>query len=112
LLEVSWLFLKARAKRPYLSHTGRSAAAEEKQPTGPGPEGCDETLLYPKRVGSSQAVSETPFCQRPRYNPLLAVQPCPESCFGIEAGRTMTVHLIRFETEQVIPKSISNKGSG
>src|ERR1700737_1836550 len=32
----------ARAKHPYLSHTGRSAAAEEKQPTGPGPEGCDE----------------------------------------------------------------------
>ena len=32
----------SRAKRPYLSHTGRSAAAEEKQPTGPGPEGCDE----------------------------------------------------------------------
>src|SRR5580704_4342667 len=26
----------------YLSHTGRSAPAEEKQPIGPGPEGCDE----------------------------------------------------------------------
>ena len=26
----------------YLAHTGRSAAAEEKQPTGHGPEGCDE----------------------------------------------------------------------
>ena len=34
------MFFKARAKRPYLNHTGRSAAAEE--PTGPGPEGCDE----------------------------------------------------------------------
>jgi hypothetical protein len=33
---------KVRAKRPYLVHTGRSAAAEEKQPTGHGPEGCDE----------------------------------------------------------------------
>src|SRR6202012_4384035 len=40
--EVSWLFFKARAKRPYVSHAGRSAAAEEKQPTGPGPEGCVE----------------------------------------------------------------------
>src|ERR1700738_3753978 len=38
---VSWLFFKARAKRPYLSHTGRASNAE-KQPTGPGPEGCDE----------------------------------------------------------------------
>jgi acetyl esterase/lipase len=32
---------KARAKHPYLSHTGRASKAE-KQPTGPGPEGCDE----------------------------------------------------------------------
>ena len=32
---------KARAKHPYLSHTGRASNAE-KQPTGPGPEGCDE----------------------------------------------------------------------
>src|SRR6202035_4718669 len=39
--EVSWLFFKARAKRPYLSHTGRATNAE-KQPTGPGQEGCDE----------------------------------------------------------------------
>ena len=38
--EVSWLFFKARAKHPYLSHTGRASNAE-KQPTGPGPEGCD-----------------------------------------------------------------------
>src|SRR6202011_4776359 len=41
LPEVSWLFFKARAKRPYLSHTGRASNAE-KQPTGPGPEGGDE----------------------------------------------------------------------
>jgi hypothetical protein len=27
--------------RPYLNHTGR-ASNTEKQPTGPGPEGCDE----------------------------------------------------------------------
>src|SRR5580692_2129405 len=45
--QVSWLFFKAvraglAVKRPYLSHTGRSAAAEEKQPTGRGPEGCVE----------------------------------------------------------------------
>src|SRR6478609_11316999 len=39
--EVSWLFFKARAKRHYLNHTGRASNAE-KQPTGPGPEGCDE----------------------------------------------------------------------
>jgi hypothetical protein len=39
--EVSWLFFKARAKRPYLNHTGR-ASNVEKQPTGPGPEGCVE----------------------------------------------------------------------
>src|SRR5208283_2905510 len=39
--EVSWLFFKARAMRPYLIHTGRASNAE-KQPTGPGPEGCDE----------------------------------------------------------------------
>src|SRR5580704_16361970 len=38
---VSWLFFKARAKRPYLSHTGRASNAE-KQPTGRGPEGCVE----------------------------------------------------------------------
>ena len=45
--QVGWLFFKAvraglAVKRPYLSHTGRSAAAEEKQPTGRGPEGCVE----------------------------------------------------------------------
>ena len=72
--EVSWLFFKARVKRPYASHTGRSAAAEEKQPTGPGPKGCDEnglaaallvghvsiqicSLLPPVRLG--------PPCRRP-----------------------------------------------
>src|SRR4029077_3889073 len=38
---VSWLFFKARAKRPYLNHTGRASNAE-KQSTGPGPEGCVE----------------------------------------------------------------------
>src|SRR5208282_239779 len=41
LPEVSWLFFKARAKHPYLNHTGRASNAE-KRPTGPGPEGCDE----------------------------------------------------------------------
>src|ERR1700726_4196942 len=39
--QVSWLFFKARAKHPYLSHTGRASNAE-KQPTGRGPEGCVE----------------------------------------------------------------------
>jgi hypothetical protein len=28
-------------EHPYLNHTGRASNAE-KQPTGPGPEGCDE----------------------------------------------------------------------
>src|ERR1700736_3044180 len=41
LQEVSWLFFKARTKCPYLNHTGRESNAE-KQPTGPGPEGCDQ----------------------------------------------------------------------
>jgi hypothetical protein len=40
-LRFSWLFFKARAKRLYLCHTDRASNAE-KQPTGPGPEGCDE----------------------------------------------------------------------
>ena len=39
--QVSWLFFKARAKRPYLIHTGRASNAE-KQPTGRGPEGFVE----------------------------------------------------------------------
>src|SRR6202023_841453 len=38
---VSWLFFKARAKCPYLCHTGRASNAE-KQPPGRGPEGCVE----------------------------------------------------------------------
>jgi hypothetical protein len=51
LPEVSWLFFKAvraglAVKHPYLSHTGRSAAAEEKQPTGP----LGETY---RRIGES-----------------------------------------------------------
>ena len=33
--EVSWLFFKAQAKRPYLNHMGRASNAE-KQPTGSG----------------------------------------------------------------------------
>jgi hypothetical protein len=46
LPEVSWLFFQAvrgglAVKRPYLSHTGRASNAK-KQPTGPGPKGCDE----------------------------------------------------------------------
>ena len=35
------VFQGVRAKRPYLSHTGRASNAE-KQPTGRGPEGCVE----------------------------------------------------------------------
>jgi hypothetical protein len=40
--QVGWLFFKARAKCRIWIHTDRSAAAEEKQPTGRGPEGCVE----------------------------------------------------------------------
>src|SRR5271166_5814836 len=76
--QVSWLFFKAvraglAVKRPYLSHSGRASNAE-KQPTGSGPEGCDEngpaaalfvghvsvqicSLLPPVRLG--------PPCRRP-----------------------------------------------
>jgi hypothetical protein len=42
--QVSWLFFKARAKRPYPHiwiDTGQASNAE-KQPTGRGPEGCVE----------------------------------------------------------------------
>ena len=38
------LFFKARAKYRYLDHNGRASNAE-KQPTGRGPEGCDENGL-------------------------------------------------------------------
>src|ERR1700756_5271021 len=39
--QISWLFFKARAKHPYLIHTGRASNAE-KRPTGRGTEGCVE----------------------------------------------------------------------
>src|SRR5260370_6802107 len=42
---VSWLFFKARAKRPYSESYGSSESGgrrTEKQPTGRGPEGCVE----------------------------------------------------------------------
>src|SRR5580704_4941185 len=68
--QVSWLFFKARAKRPYLSHTGRASNAE-KQPTGRGPEGCVENgpaaaLL----VGyvSIEICALLPPCRRPILN--------------------------------------------
>jgi hypothetical protein len=70
--QVSWLFFKAvraglAVKRPYLRHTGRSAAAEEKQPTGPGPEGCVENgparETY-RRVGVSKRQKQS--SQTPR----------------------------------------------
>jgi hypothetical protein len=73
LPEVSWLFFKAvRAglavtKRPHLSHTGRASNAE-KQPTGPGPEGCDENgpaaALFVGHV-SLQICSLLTPCRRP-----------------------------------------------
>ena len=40
--QVSWLFFKARAKRPYLRSIRSRASNAEKQPTGRGPEGCVE----------------------------------------------------------------------
>jgi hypothetical protein len=41
LPEVSWLFFQGTNEDPYLTDTGRESNAE-KQPTGSGPEGCDE----------------------------------------------------------------------
>src|ERR1700736_1451986 len=67
LPEVSWLFFKARAKHPYLSHTGRASNAE-KQPTGPAPQGCDEkgpaAALLVGHV-SIQICSLLASCRRP-----------------------------------------------
>jgi hypothetical protein len=51
-------------EHPYLNHTGRVSNAE-KQPTGPGPEGCDE-------MGGRLRCSSVTY--RFRYAPLLA--PC------------------------------------
>src|ERR1700731_2693678 len=68
--QISWLFFKARAKHPYLMHTGRASNAE-KQPTGRGPVGCVENgpaaaLL----VGyvSIQICALLPPCRRPLLN--------------------------------------------
>src|SRR5580704_6578742 len=79
--QVSWLFFKARAKRPYLSHTGRASNAE-KQPTGRGPEGCVENgPAAAMLVGyeSIQICALLPPCRRPILNattsPLYA-RPC------------------------------------
>src|ERR1700693_2145755 len=76
LPKVSWLFFKGRAKRPYLSDTGRASNAE-KQPTGPGPEGCDENgpaaALLVGRIGSDMLplppVRLRPPCRRPIFLP-------------------------------------------
>ena len=68
--EVSWLFFKARAKRPYLSHTGRASNAE-KQPTGPGPEGCVEngpTAALLVGYVSIQICALLAPCRRPILN--------------------------------------------
>jgi hypothetical protein len=49
LPEVSWLFFQGANEDSYLTDTGRESNAE-KQPTGSGPEGCDEngkTLIGP-----------------------------------------------------------------
>src|ERR1700736_5540991 len=67
LPKVSWLFFKARAKRPYVSHTGRASNAE-KQPTGPGPQGCDENGPAAALLGghvSIQTCSLLAPCRRP-----------------------------------------------
>ena len=44
--EVSWLFFQGANEDPYLTDTGRESNAE-KQPTGSGPEGCDENGRRP-----------------------------------------------------------------
>src|SRR6476660_9728779 len=68
--EVSWLFFKARAKRPNLNHTGRASNAE-KQPTGPGPEGCVENgpaAALPVGYVSIQICALLAPCRRPILN--------------------------------------------
>src|ERR1700692_1364646 len=62
LPEVSWLFFKARAKHPYLSHTGRASNAE-KQPTGPGPKGCDENGPARGNVWAYRCVGVSAFAK-------------------------------------------------
>jgi Periplasmic binding protein len=73
VMQVSWLFFKARAKRRYLNHNGR-ASDTEKQPTGRGPEDCVENgpaaaLL----VGyvSIQVCALLAPCRRPILNPTI-----------------------------------------
>jgi len=62
-------FLKTRAKRSYLTHTGRASNAE-KQPAGHGPEGCDENgpAGDPAAAGSVtyQSDMRPPRVPRPR----------------------------------------------
>jgi hypothetical protein len=72
--QVSWLFFKARAKRPYLNHTGRASNAE-KQPTGRGPEGCVENgSAAALLVGyvSIQICALLAPCRRPILNATMA----------------------------------------
>ena len=105
--QVSWLFFKARAKRPYLSHTGRASNAE-KQPTGRGPEGCVENgpaaallvgyvsiqicaLLAPCRRPILNATTSPLYARR--YTSLL-FRPMPRyppsQCLGLSC--TVSVH--------------------
>src|SRR5271165_5798373 len=60
--QVSWLFFKARAKRPYLSHTGRASKAE-KQPTGRGPEGCVENGPARGNVSAYRRIGVSAFAE-------------------------------------------------
>src|ERR1700678_3364834 len=79
---------KARAKRPYLSHTGRASNAE-KQPTGHGPEGCVENgpaaallvgylsiqICAPSRLagGPFERNDVTIICETVHYRSIFAV---------------------------------------
>ena len=89
--EVSWLFFKAREKRPYLCHTGRASNAE-KQPTGPGSEGCvgngPAAALLVGYV-SIQICALLAPCRRPILNgttsPLFARR-CTSSAFNFHCG--------------------------
>jgi len=60
-----WLFFKERAKRPYSNHTGRASNAE-KEPTGPGPEGCDENGLAAALLVGHVSIQ---ICAAPRPAP-------------------------------------------
>src|ERR1700733_429337 len=89
---VSWLFFKARAKRPYLSHTGPASNAE-KQPTGPGPEGGVE-------MGRRLRCSSLTY--RLRYAPLVPIPLGPPRRRPILNATTSPLFARRYTSERIL----------